>query len=68
MKNIVGVRFKKPGKIYFFDPKNLKIPKNAHVIVETANGDTFGEAVIVNRLIPENKIVKQLKKDIRIKP
>ncbi|MBQ9297665.1 MAG: stage 0 sporulation family protein [Clostridia bacterium] len=66
MKNIVGVRFKKPGKIYFFDPKNLKIPKNAHVIVETANGDAFGEAVIVNRLIPENKIVTPLKKVIRI--
>ena len=66
MKNIVGVRFKKPGKIYFFDPKNLKIEKNAHVIVETANGDAFGEAVIVNRLIPENKIISPLKKVVRI--
>lgn len=66
MKNIVGVRFKKPGKIYFFDPKKLKINKNSYVIVETANGEAYGEAVIVNRLIPEDKIVSPLKPVIRI--
>ncbi len=66
MKNIVGVRFKKPGKIYFFDPGNLKIEKDTYVIVETANGEAYGEAVIVNRLIPENKIVAPLKPVVRI--
>ncbi len=66
MKNIVGVRFKKPGKIYFFDPKNLKIQQNSFVIVDTANGVAFGEAVIVNRVIPEEKIVEPLKPVIRI--
>lgn len=66
MKNIVGVRFKKSGKIYFFDPGNLKIEKDTYVIVETANGEAYGEAVIVNRLIPENKIVTPLKPVIRI--
>ena len=66
MKNIVGVRFKKPGKIYFFDPKNLKIENGANVIVETANGEEFGEVAIINRLIPENKIVTPLKPVIRI--
>ena len=66
MKNIVGVRFKKPGKIYFFDPGNLKIEKNTFVIVETANGKEYGEAVVVNRLIPEDKIVSPLKPVIRI--
>ena len=66
MKNIVGVRFKKPGKIYFFDPGKLKIEKDTYVIVETANGEEYGEAVIVNRLIPDNKIVTPLKPVIRI--
>ncbi len=66
MKNIVGVRFKKPGKIYFFDPGDLKINKNSNVIVETANGEAYGEAVIVNRLIPENKIVSPLKPVVRV--
>lgn len=66
MRNIVGVRFKKPGKIYFFDPRDLKINKNSYVIVETANGEAYGEAVIVNRLIPENKIVSPLKPVIRV--
>ena len=66
MKNIVGVRFRKPGKIYFFDPKNLKIENGANVIVETANGEEFGEVAIINRLIPENKIVTPLKPVIRI--
>ena len=66
MKNIVGVRFKKPGKIYFFDPGRLKIEKNTYVIVETSSGEEYGEAVIVNRLIQEDKIVSPLKPVIRI--
>ena len=41
MKNIVGVRFKKPGKIYFFDPGRLKIEKNTYVIVETSSGEEY---------------------------
>ena len=36
MKEIIGVRFKRPGKIYFFDPKDNKIEKGQFVIVETA--------------------------------
>lgn len=66
MKNIVGVRFKKPGKVYFFDPGKLKIEKGTYVIVDTESGEEFGEAVIANRVIPENKIVSPLKPIIRI--
>ena len=66
MKNIVGVRFKKPGKIYFFDSNNLTIEKGTYVIVETANGDEYGEVVIANRQLPEEKITNPLKKVIRI--
>lgn len=66
MKNIVGVRFKKPGKIYFFDSNNFEIKKETYVIVETVNGYEYGEVVIANRQLPEEKIVNPLKKVIRI--
>ena len=61
MKNIVGVRFKKAGKVYFFDPGELKITNSDHVVVETSNGEEYGEVIIANRLMPEEKIVKPLK-------
>ena len=66
MKNIVGVRFKKPGKIYFFDPGNLKITRQDYVIVETAQGQEYGEVAIANRSIPDDKVKAPLKKVIRI--
>lgn len=66
MKNIVGVRFKKPGKIYFFDPGQLKITNKDFVIVETAQGEEYGEVVIANRMVPDENLVKPLKKVIRI--
>lgn len=66
MKNIVGIRFKKPGKIYFFDPGYLKINQKDKVIVETSLGEELGEVVISKRSMPEDKIVAPLKKVIRI--
>ena len=66
MKNIIGVRFKKLGKIYFFNPRNLKLEKGDKVIVETTQGEEYGEVVIPNRKIEEEKIMEQLKKVIRI--
>ena len=66
MANIIGVRFKKPGKIYFFDPDGKKIEKGSFVIVETSMGKEYGEVVIANRNIPDEKLVKPLKKIIRI--
>ena len=46
MKNIIGVRFKKLGKIYFFNPKNLKVKKGDKVIVETSQGEEYGEVMM----------------------
>ena len=66
MKNIIGVRFKKLGKIYFFNPKGLKVKKGDKVIVETAQGEEYGEVMIPNRLIDDEKIVTPLKKVIRL--
>ena len=66
MKNIIGVRFKKPGKIYFFDPGELQITNKDFVIVETSQGEEYGEVAIANRSIPDEKVVAPLKRVIRI--
>ena len=66
MKKIIGVRFKKPGKIYFFDPGNLEINKNDNVIVETTMGEEIGIVVIPKREIKEEKLTTPLKKVIRV--
>lgn len=66
MKKIVGVRFKKPGKIYFFDPENLDIKMEDKVIVETAMGEEIGEVVIANRELHEEQITNPLKRVVRI--
>ena len=66
MKSIIGVRFKKPGKIYFFDPGNLQITNRDFVIVETTQGQEYGEVAISNRTMQEENLVKPLKKVIRI--
>lgn len=66
MITVVGVRFKKAGKIYYFDPDNIDIKKGAKVIVETARGLEYGEAVIGIREVDESEIVAPLKKVVRI--
>ncbi len=66
MYNIVGVRFKKAGKIYYFDPDGIDVPKNNFVIVETVRGVEYGKAVIVNKKVTEDDIVLPLKKVVRI--
>ncbi|ATD53899.1 PSP1 domain-containing protein [Clostridium chauvoei] len=66
MIKVVGVRFKKAGKIYYFDPKDLDIKKGNYLVVETARGIEFGECVIGLKEIPETDIVAPLKSVIRI--
>jgi cell fate regulator YaaT (PSP1 superfamily) len=66
LKNIVGVRFRKPGKVYFFDPADLEIQRQDKVIVETAMGQELGEVVISKKQISEESLNTPLKKVIRI--
>lgn len=66
VKNIVGIRFKKPGKIYFFDPGELVLKTGDNVIVDTISGEEFAEVVTPNRMIPEEKLVAPLRQVIRI--
>jgi cell fate regulator YaaT (PSP1 superfamily) len=66
MYEVVGVRFKKAGKIYYFDPGEWSVEKEDPVIVETARGIEYGKVVIGRKLVSEQDIVLPLKKVIRI--
>ena len=61
MVTVVGIRFKKAGKIYYFDPSDLDIKKDDNVIVETARGIEFGECVIGPKEIKEEQVISPLK-------
>ena len=61
MQTVVGVRFKRAGKIYYFSPGKLDIKLNDNVIVETARGLEFGTAVIGPREVPDGDVVLPLK-------
>ena len=68
MIKVVGVRFKKAGKIYYFDPADMNIQKDTYVVVETARGIEFGECVIGIKEINENDIkdiAKILKQEVK---
>ena len=62
---VVGVRFKKAGKIYYFDPNELDLKPMDHVIVETVRGIEYGEVIVAPKEVPEDDIVSPLKKVIR---
>ncbi len=62
---IVGIRFKSGGKIYYFDPKGVKLTYGESVIVETARGLEFGVCDIVNRTVTEREVVLPLRTVVR---
>lgn len=62
----MGVRFKKAGKIYYFDPGDLSIQKGDFVIVETVRGVEFGKVVIARKQVGEHDVVLPLKKVVRM--
>jgi cell fate regulator YaaT (PSP1 superfamily) len=64
--DVVGVRFKKAGKIYYFDPNGLHIEDDDFVIVETIRGIEYGKVVLNNKRVEENDVVLPLKKVIRL--
>lgn len=61
MQTIIGVRFKKAGKIYYFGPGNLEIKQGDRVIVETARGMECGLTVIGPREVDDSEITPPLK-------
>ncbi|GMG95211.1 PSP1 domain-containing protein [Tepidimicrobium xylanilyticum] len=66
MITVVGVRFKKAGKIYYFDPDGLDINKDDYVVVETARGIEFGNVTVGPKQVTEDEIVSPLKKVLRV--
>lgn len=66
MVKVIGVRFRRAGKVYFFDPTNLDISAGQHVIVETARGIEYGHVVIGNREVEDSKVIQPLKSVIRL--
>lgn len=66
MTQVVGVRFKDTGKVYFFDPNALDIKAGSFVIVETARGIECGKVAEANKSVEDDEIVSPLKSVIRI--
>ncbi len=53
MIEVVGIRFKKAGKMYYFDPAGIKLEKEDGAIVETARGIEYGTVIKGNSFVPE---------------
>mgnify|MGYP002407772177 CR=1 FL=1 len=65
MAEIIGVRFKNMGKLYYFDPDGHKFERGDMAVVETSYGMECGEVSMINREVPDSDIVKPLKKVVR---
>ena len=66
MTKVIGVRFRRAGKVYYFSPGKLEIEKDDRVIVETARGVEYGHVVIGTREVEDDKVVQPLKSVIRL--
>lgn len=66
MTKVIGVRFRKAGKIYFFSPGKLEIKRGDQVIVETARGVEFGNVVSGPKEVADDEITQPLKAVIRV--
>ena len=66
MVKVIGVRFRKAGKVYYFDPLSFPVETGQYVIVETARGIEYGKVVLGVREVEESKIVQSLKPVLRI--
>ena len=65
MVSVIGVRFRKAGKVYYFDPAGYEVKVGDNVIVETARGVEYGAVVLGPREVEDDKIIQPLKAVIR---
>ena len=65
MTEVIGVRFKNVGEVYYFDPKGQKLEQGEMVIVETARGLECGEVALTNREVPDEEIVQPFRAMVR---
>ena len=66
MIKVIGVRFRRAGKVYYFDPLKMNIQKGDNVIVETVRGVEFGNVVVGVKEVEEDKVIQPLKPVIRV--
>lgn len=66
MTEVIGIRFKQVGKVYYFDPAGKTLKPGDYVVVETARGTECGEVVLSNRMVEDDGIVAPLKPLLRI--
>lgn len=62
---VIGVRFKQNGKVYYFDPSGMKFRRDDHVIVDTSRGIEYGFVSMANRDVPAREVVLPLRKVVR---
>ncbi len=65
MADIVGVRFKRAGRVYYFDPAGITLEVNDYVVVETTRGMQLGQVVIAPKQVLANEVTKPLKPVVR---
>lgn len=65
MLTVAGIRFKKAGKIYYFDPDGNELVRGAFAIVETSRGLEYGEVVVSPKEVADEEVIQPLKKVIR---
>ena len=64
--NVVGVRFRDNGKVYYFDPNGIECQQGTHVIVETARGLEYATLTMTERTVKGSEVVLPLRKLVRI--
>ncbi|MDD5944354.1 MAG: stage 0 sporulation family protein [Clostridia bacterium] len=65
MIEVIGVRFKKAGKLYYFDPDGEKLEEGSHAIVETIRGVEYSTVIKGNTMVEDSDVIQPLKKVIR---
>ena len=63
---VVGIRFREHGKIYYFDPQDLDLSKEIHVIVDTANGDSYGFVATIPHQVDQKELTAPLRPVLRV--
>lgn len=66
MTEIIGVRFKDGGKLYYFNPNGVQVQQGQHVIIETSKGIEYGECALANTMIDEMELIAALRPMLRV--
>jgi len=66
MTEVIGVRFRETGKVYYFSPEKLEVKAGDHVIVETSRGMEYGEVMTPNKEVPSAELVPPLRSVLRV--